>query len=391
MDAPVHHREKEWDGIEIQKMLDRARAQIFIGKSSAFYGSLLCSTEWIWATDEPTAWTDGLTIWCNPHWFMEQHPDTRAGVIRHELEHIARLHMLRQGSRNNKLWNYACDYRINNDMEDEGIFFKGFKPYVDRARFPRDMSEEQIYEELLKDATFVPMFGWGEKGDMGPGPDEEGKARPLPKVEDVVEKVAQARAHSVMAKGAGELPAFLAQVLNQFISAKVPWQQYVQAWLTDKQHNGRTWRRPNRRYSHIYMPSKYVDDGRLAHVIFYLDVSGSISQKEAVQFVSEFQYVHRVFRPEKITLVQFNTQITKSQSWTADDEIDEIEILGSGGTSLECVREHINEHEPTLAVVFSDLECAPMGEPDLPTDMLWIVSNNPGASVEFGTRFDIRT
>lgn len=142
----------------------------------------------------------------------------------------------------------------------------------------------------------------------------------------------------------------------------------------------------------IYLPSLQEEYDGLAHIAYFLDVSGSVQDGDILRFHSEFKYVKEHFQPEKMTMIQFDTRITKEDVFLKEDPFEETHIIGRGGTDLHCVREWIIEHQPTAVVVFSDLECAPMAP--LPAGMnipiIWIALNNTGAKVNMGTLVHLR-
>lgn len=98
----------EHDLYQLQRELDRCKSSIFLGRSAAFLGSVMSGLEFIWDTSIPTACTDGVRMMWNPDWFMQMNPEARKTVLRHEIDHVARLHMLRGEGRNGKVFNYAC-------------------------------------------------------------------------------------------------------------------------------------------------------------------------------------------------------------------------------------------------------------------------------------------
>ena len=54
----------------LDRMLDKLKAKVFIGNNAAFYGALMCSVNFVWAENIPTASTTGLTISWNPYFFL---------------------------------------------------------------------------------------------------------------------------------------------------------------------------------------------------------------------------------------------------------------------------------------------------------------------------------
>ena len=92
----------------LDKELDKVKTKVFLGSNAAFLGPLMCSVNFLWTEDIMTAQTNGISLYWNPHWFLKLPFDTRVTVLLHELWHIALLHMLRRGTRDPEIWNYAC-------------------------------------------------------------------------------------------------------------------------------------------------------------------------------------------------------------------------------------------------------------------------------------------
>jgi len=362
---------------ELTRGLDRVQGQVFIGKAAAFLGSLMGGTEVIWTRDIPTACTNGINIWWNPDFFKQGSLNLNKAVIVHELWHIARLHVLRRGSRDPDIWTRACDYVQNADMVDDGFVFEGFPALLDKQY--KGMAEEAVYD-LLMQMKLPPMPD--ELKDMGFEPTDEERNIVLNKVITAVQA-----AH--MANDAGSIPGNISEMINKFLTPIVPWQKLLHDFFQDLQDTRYSWARPNRRYTDVYLPSRVEDEGRLQHLRYYCDVSGSISSADALRFNSELKFVHDTFRPKRLTAVQFDTHIQKEDEWTDEDGFNEVEIIGRGGTSLDCVQQDIIKHRPTAAIIFSDLYCSPMGPIPKDIPVIWVVVNNAGATVPYGKKIHI--
>lgn len=139
----------------------------------------------------------------------------------------------------------------------------------------------------------------------------------------------------------------------------------------------------------MYLPGITKDTSRLEHLCYYMDVSGSITTEDVIRFNSEIKYIKDTFNPEKLTLVQFDTEITNETVIEEFDEFNALNIIGRGGTSLVPVKEHIEKHKPTAAIIFSDLECYPMDKLSEDIPVIWVVINNKHAKVNFGTKVHI--
>ncbi|AHB79485.1 hypothetical protein psb1_0067 [Shigella phage pSb-1] len=181
-------------------------------------------------------------------------------------------------------------------------------------------------------------------------------------------------------KGAGRME----EVITQFLKPVVPWQEVLMNFFTDIDDTHYTWARPNRRYTDIYLPSLEDDEGRLRHLAYFEDVSGSISSADSLRFNSEVAYVKSQFNPKKMSLITFDDVIQEEIDITEEDTFEEIKITGRGGTSLVPVRDWIIKNKPTAAIIFSDMYVRPMEELPFDIPIIWCVLNNPNATVPFG-------
>lgn len=372
---------------QLTRELDRTKATVFMAKDAVFFGSIMCSLEFQWSRSIETACTNGIFMRWNPDFFMALTRETRATVLKHELWHVARMHMLRVGSRSQKEFNWACDIRINNDLENEKNSFVGIEQCWKDHTYDQDakrlLSEEEIYDLIMTNQVPPP-----QGGSFGAGidPDGEGDMEPLTSEEEhkVINTVVQAVQQAKLSGQAGSIPGDVGEVLKHFLEPVIPWQQLLMKFFTDMLDEDYTWARPNRRYPGMYLPSRFTDDGRLEHLVFFLDVSGSISDHDILRFNSEVKYIQEQLNPQKLTLVQFDTHIQKIDEFAADDPFDEIKVVGRGGTCLVPVRDFIEKHKPTAAVVFSDMWVAPMEPLTIDVPVIWAVYNNPRATVPFG-------
>lgn len=367
--------------VDLVRELDRVKADVFCGKNAAFLGSLLVKLPQSFDKSVKTAQTDFKSIVWNPDWFMGLPRPTRGTVLVHEIWHVARMHDVRQGSRDPETWNYACDLEINNPLDDAGYSFEGTRPWLDHTY--DGMVAEAIYDHLIANQIKPPSGGaWGcGKPDMCQGD----ATNPVSQLNLVV----GALTHAKLAGEAGTLPGDVMEIIKKFLKPVVPWEKILMEFMTELSEEASTWAKPNRRFPDMYMPSRYLEAGKLAHMAYFLDVSGSITSRDALRFNSEVKYVFETYRPEKLTLILFDVVIQRIYEFEEDDLFEEVEIVGRGGTSLVCVRDWIERHKPTAAMIFTDLEVSPM-EPlsyDLP--LLW-VCNKAGKSVPFGKLIHIR-
>lgn len=379
--ALVLEEHPEYDFRWLDRELDRAKSKVFLGKSAVFFGPLMCSLDFVWAEGLETAATDGKTFWWDPKDFLRCSPEERSSAIMHELWHVARLHKLRQGNRCPDRWNLAGDILINRDLISMGYQDIQAPWWVVRPEYDHLAVEEDIYDAL------PPAPGGG---GHTPGKCKHGQVAVSPKnAQAMVNATVKAIQSAKVAGQPGAIPGGVEQIVEQFLAPKIPWETHLYHWMADLLDEEYTWRRPNRRHEGIYLPSRYEDDGRLEHLMFYWDVSGSIGKDEEIRMNSEVRYIWNTFKPRKLTLAQFDTRITKVDEWTEGMDFAKVKILGKGGTQLEPVRQHMLDNKPTAAIVFSDLFCVPMA-PGPTCPIIWIAIGNKQATVNMGKLIHIK-
>lgn len=395
MELPKAITGSDLDIPHLDRLFDQTKASVFLGKNASFFGSLLCSFNFYWTADIDTAAISPHTLMWNPYWFLGLNQSQRNTVLMHELWHPARLHSIRRGQRNPVIWNVANDHRINNDLLAEGYDFKGLKPCLDVQY--KNAVEEDIYDDLCK-RNGILFDAWtgkilsAEPSDKPQGDmiDDPMDVDPTVAQTEAVGKVVQARQVAELSGETVDLSGVVETLLKQFLSPVVAWEQLLLRWMQELAKSRRSFQRPNRRYPNLYLPSRLENKGALSHLAYFLDVSGSVSDSEVLRFNSEIKYVKEKFNPKKMTLIQFDTKITNITVFEEKDEFNELVVIGRGGTSFECVRQWIQDNEPTAAIVFSDMGCSPMEMLTKAIPILWVAINNRGSTVPFGTLIHIK-
>jgi predicted metal-dependent peptidase len=366
---------------EIEDMLSRAKLNLFLKKGAAFVASILSQTEFVWDMSIPTAATNGLYIKFNPKFFLELPQDTRVTVLAHEIWHIAYEHVMsdRIGTREPEKWNEAADHVINIGLEDERYSFIGVDGCLKDRKYS-GMGTEQVYS-LIPDK---PKGGNGKKPNPNGAPDMGNDIVPLDESQgmEVKAKIIQAVQAARMADQAGDIPGEITLALDKFLNPKLPWEVLLRRFFTEQANDDYSWRRPNRRYDDVYLPSLHSEDG-LTTINYYLDISGSVSDADIHRFNSEVAFIKNEYNPEHLNLITFDTKIRDTYHFGQDEAFEKIVVTGRGGTDLRCVNKHILAGKPNVAVIFSDLWVDPMASVgSIP--VLWIVIGNPNASVPFG-------
>ena len=112
-------------------------------------------------------------------------------------------------------------------------------------------------------------------------------------------------------------------------------------------------------------------------IVVALDMSGSIEDSQARDFLGEVKGITEEFSNFKITLLTFDTDVYNAKVYESEnlDDITEYEIEGGGGTDFTCVFKYMKEHNitPEKLVMFTDgYPFGSWGDPEY-CDTVWII------------------
>jgi len=364
--------------------LEKALAYIFYKRNGGFWGTFTAEHKFSFSFDIPTACCDGTNVLINPDFWEKLETESQATLAVHEVSHTARQHFGRIQGRNPLLWNIAGDYVINADLLHDGYSFKGLEDGCLDMQY-HGWSTEAVYEELISAGS------GGNKPKPWMGSDDIKEVEPtVEQQREVLERLVRAhQVHRMTGKPFGDLPPEIQATIKTTLRQDIPWYVMLQRFFTELCRDDYTWKKPSRRFEDEYMPSLY-GEGKLTKLNWYFDVSASVTDEQEAACFSNLRYMHQSLQPELLNFVTFDTEIKEQRQYTANDRLDDIQIINGGGTSLEPVLEHIKETRPVAAVIFSDLYCKPMREdPGIP--IFWVVLDNPNAQVPFGQMTHLQT
>jgi predicted metal-dependent peptidase len=381
---------------DYEKALEKCKIQLMMKPDTVFYTTILFSLVYIWAEDDahiwggqkPTACVDGVRMWNNPKFFMDLDEDERIFLILHEIMHIALMHMVRQGNRHGKIWNYAGDYVINLILVDAG--YKMPKMGLLDQRF-RDMDTEQIYDILYMEYSkkwdqlggklddHIPAVP-GIRNDIRVPSDEDLQGVAA----DIADILVQAQ---TQAEAAGDDPGMFPGAglvaVKGIIDPKLPWELILQNYLDEYNKDDYTMHRPNRRFRpDFYLPTCRSE--AICNLTIAVDASVSVADHEFSYFIDEIIMIQERMLPDEITLITFDTKVRQVDEITHNTDIlKEIEFKARGGTQLDDLMKYLDEHKPTVALIFSDGEFSIPKKPD-ETDVIWIIHDDPKWECPYG-------
>jgi predicted metal-dependent peptidase len=162
------------------------------------------------------------------------------------------------------------------------------------------------------------------------------------------------------------------RLVDEVLQPKVNWADVMWRFMQKARNDSRTFARPNRRFisQGIYLPS--VSGETMGEMLWAVDCSGSITPQQISQAAAEVTKVFEHFRPTKLHVVYFDSEVAHAEVYEPGDVLD-IKPHGGGGTAFSPVFRYAEEHgiEPVACIFLTDLYCSDFGpEPDYP--VLWV-------------------
>ena len=399
------YEKKEFSQSEKNKIIEKlVTARIGLLLRHPFFGNLATRLQLVDATEWcGTLATDGRRFYYNNDFVNKLTPKQAEFGFAHEVLHNVFDHMGRRDHRDPQLSNIAADYAANQILVDEriGEVPDWIKIFQDNKY--RSMSYEQIYAELEKKAIKIDISSLGELLDEhlddsddqdgeGDGDKKDGKnGRPRLSAEEkkaIRDEIKEAMVAAAQAAGAGKVPAGVARMIQSFTEPKMDWRQMLRMNIQSILKSNFSFSRPNRKSQHCGAILPGMMNEETIDVSVSIDMSGSISNKMAKDFLSEVKGIMDEYKDFKLDLWCFDTEVYNYAQFTGDtaDEIMNYEVKGGGGTDFETNWEFMKEEgiEPKKFIMFTDgYPCGSWGD-ELYCDTLFIVHGDDRIEAPFG-------
>jgi predicted metal-dependent peptidase len=245
---------------------------------------------------------------------------------------------------------------------------------------------EQLIDQMIDD--HMDGEGDGEGDDEGDGKGKRPKMSPEER-ERVRQEVKQAIIAAAQSAEAGSLPLGVERLVRQATNPIMPWRELLQTNLTSAIRNDYSWTRPSRRSWHMDAIMPGMTPGEEIDVTIAIDMSGSISDKQAQQFLGEIAGMMDSFDGYKVHVFCFDTDTYNPKDYDSEnmESIADYEPMGGGGTDFDCIFDYLrsNAISPKRLVVFTDgYPCGSWGDKDY-CDTTWIIHGDPDPRPPFGT------
>ena len=340
---------------------------------------ILAADDWL-----STAAVDGRNLYFNTQFFNAMDNKEIEFVVAHEILHMVFDHLGRREDRNPMLYNIAADYIVNNTLVEERI---GNKPkivdcYQDFKY--KGWTSEEVYDELFEQAEkdfeeFMKQLE--EQGEMldehldenGDGDGEEGeettdsngnkisKKKPKYSKEEmskIKDEIKEAMINAAQSAGAGNVPAGVERMLKELTEPKMNWREILRQQIQSTIKSDYTFSRPGRKGWHTgaILPGMNFDE--TIDLCVALDMSGSIGNPQAQDFLGEVKGIMEEYKDYKIKIWCFDTDVYNEQDFSADcgEDLLDYEIKGGGGTDFMCNWRYMHENDiqPKKFIMFTD-------------------------------------
>ena len=370
-----------------------------------------------------TTGTDAKAFYFNPAFVENLSLAQTQFILAHEALHCAMGHPHRRNHRVKRRWDVACDHAVNLILIEEGLKpplhgiladqnFMTLSAEEIYPLIPEDTPEESFDQHLFDsdneqgaspddtqrqdDPDAGNTGGQGKEGQseaeeqQGSGSQASQKPNEMSPAEreELAEQWKNRLAAAAQsARQAGKLSQSMQRWVDGLLAPSLPWRALLARFFAVNQRDDYSWRRPSRREGDAILP-RLSSEG--LEVIAAIDTSGSISDEELREFVSELDALKGQVRA-KVTLLACDNHVAEAAPWEYEpwDAMQlPNDIEGGGGTDFRPVFDWVEteNRSPNMLVYFTD------GEGDFPKvppnyPVIWLVKGK--GKVPWGERVQL--
>jgi predicted metal-dependent peptidase len=370
-----------------------------------------------------TTATDAKSFYYNEEYIEQLSLAETQFILAHEALHCALSHFARREHRIKHRWDLACDYAINPlllsdgltappgslyESSYEGMTAEEIYPYID------DNENEETLDQHVYDKPDESNANQNKNPEPPPPqsePDQEkdeeassspqqqpdentgGAPQPPPLSQDEMDNLSvqwqqRMAGAAQQAMQSGKLSGDMARLVDFLLQPQLPWRMLLARYMTALARDDYSYTRPStRRGDPAIFPSlrsQQVD------IVIALDTSGSISQEEMEEFITEIDAIKGQMRA-RIILHACDSELDKAGPWSFEPWEEfrlPDDISGGGGTDFRPIFDWAEtlDRTPELLIYFTDAEGRfPQVMPYYP--VIWLVKGK--AKVPWGQRVQL--
>ena len=362
-----------------------------------YWGFFILMMNKVWRNNLPTAGVSkngiNFQLAINEQFFTDLPKLHREGLIQHEAMHIAYNHLTQWFNfSDKKIANIAMDLVINQTISDDYLPEGGMKlELFPELNLEPDEGTHYYYEKLTQAKEQKEQTGSSGsaaldslldqmEGGQGDGnielPDHstweefdglsESESRIMKaQLDRVLEQAAD-----MTVKKRGTVPGNISDyllALQQVEPPKFDWKGYLRLFIGT---SAKVYIKKSRRKENIkFTDSAGIKIKRKQNILLGIDTSGSVSESELLEFMSEIYHIWKT--GVEVTIIQCDTRIRSIDEYKGTFEM---KFHGRGGTEFDPVLEYFNENRNKFnsLIYFTDGECYTDVKPRNP--VLWVLS-----------------
>lgn len=394
---------KEFSQAEKNKIVEKlVTARVGLLLRHPFFGNLATRLKLVDASDWcQTLATDGRNFYYSNDFVNKLTAKQAEFGFAHEILHNVFEHMDRRQGRDPMLANIAADFAVNQIIKDERIGEVPNWINIFQDNKYRGWSFEQIYDELYQKANKINLSSLGElldehldgngDGDGEGGNNQSSGGRPkLTEAEKkaIRDEIKEAMIAAAQSAGAGKVPAGVARLIQTLTEPKMDWRQLLRMNIQSILKSNFSFNRPNRKSQHCgaVLPGMMNQD--TVEVSVAIDMSGSISDTQANEFISEVKGIMEEYKDFKLDLWCFDTRVYNYEQFSGDnaDDITSYQVKGGGGTDFDVNFQFMKDNDitPKKFLMFTDgYPCGSWGDEDY-CDTLFVIHGNTSIVPPYG-------
>jgi len=361
-----------------------------------FFGNMATRLKVVDASDWcKTAATDGRNLFYSRSFFETLTTKQVEFVVAHEILHNVFDHMGRREGRDARIFNIAADYCVNGQLIRDRIGEQPpeIKIFHDTKHYGK--SAEQVYDEIYDSMDEEELAALGELLDEHIDWEEDpkdGKSRPQytkEELKQIRDEIREATMQAANAAGAGNTPANIARMIKELTEPKMNWRELLRQQIQSLIKNDYTFARPSRKgqMSGAILPGMKFDE--TIDVAIAIDMSGSIGDDQAKDFISEVKGIMDEYKDYKIKLWCFDTKVYNEQDFDgySGEDILNYEVKGGGGTDFDANWEYMKKYDinPKKFIMFTDGYPWDSWGDENYCDTLFIIHGNDSIVPPFGS------
>ena len=358
-----------------------------VRKECKFFAALMMFSKIIPAKVIDTAATDGKDIFVNEDFIQSLNSSQQNALLLHEVLHVALLHIVRLGNRDQYTWNIAADIVVN-DLIKRNTSFDLPTGAILEPQY-QDMSVEEIYEKLLDPVKQKEIQAFNLMQDLMPEKSNGRKDYEKDKISsywqekiEVIKRDISENQNDSDNNAQGCIPLGMEREIICILDPEIDWKialwKYVSKTPSDFDDLDRRFV-----YRGLYLEGLLTDS---LSVSVCIDTSGSVSSKLLEQFTAELMGIIRCYPHVKVDLYYADADLYGPVELINTTKIPQPQ--GFGGTSFKPFFHSLEKNNnflnssPKLSVYLTDgYGDFPEQEPHDP--ILWVVPRDGLQSSEF--------